>query len=101
MDNLVEPVLPSTFKLVAEIISLWETSTSTMSISPALEDAEFCIGVLCHADLAAATTVADTQLAYVTFLSKSRHKMASPGVIQQAGNFSLLHLSFKTIASSL
>lgn len=47
MDNLVEPVLPSTFKLVAEIVSLSERSTSTMSTSPALENAEFCIGVLC------------------------------------------------------
>lgn len=53
------------------------------------------------ADLAAATTVAETQLVYVTFLSKFRHKMASPGVTQEAGNFPLLHLSSKPIASSL
>lgn len=47
MDSLVEPVLPSIFKLVAETVSLLETSTSTMSISPALEDAGFGTGVLC------------------------------------------------------
>lgn len=47
MDSLVESVLPSIFKLVAETVSLLETSTSTTSISSALEDAEFGLWVLC------------------------------------------------------